>query len=306
MVESNKAALSELQPTPSDVYGWHILPAPGIAWDPADVLNVTGPKDSLKISNEDYHAGIYDNGDEDDGRASVKWGGEQNFRRRVSRAVSSMPLGLLKSSPTTVDGYKGKGLTLAMGILGRNKGLDIRSLVFHMSRDISTQLENFSTWAPRPAKLLRSFYFKTLDQQYSGLGPGFVATAVELALLMSDIPYWAIEKWLDDGLEHQSLATNQFLAGDVLRRGPIDERTAALRAHYESAYVSMIISLNNMDRRMKHRRERGNVINRPDILCTGLLLKAMDNSEPSWCNRDDVCERRAKEISHLDTEAHWK
>lgn len=308
LIESNKAALSELQPTPSDAYGWHVLPAAGIPWDPADVLNAIGPNGPLKLSDGDYHTGLYDNGNEEDGRASLKWGGEQHFRRRVSRAVSSMPLGLLKSSPITADGYDGKGLTLAMGILGRNKGLDPRSLVCHMSREISTQLEVLSTWAPRPAKVLRSFYSKTLDQQYSGLGPGFVAAAVELALLLSDMPYWAIEKWLEDGLEHQSLATNQFLAGDVLKGVPADERKSVLVAHYESSYVSMIISLNNMDRRMKHKRERGNVINRPDILCTGLLLKVKDpdSSEPSWWKREDVRERRAKEVTHLNNESHWK
>ncbi|KAF7512221.1 hypothetical protein GJ744_002383 [Endocarpon pusillum] len=109
-------------------------------------------------------------------------------------------------------------------------------------------MENSSTWTPRPAKVLRSFYRKTLEGQYGGLGPDFVAAAVELALLMADMPYWAIDAWLKAGLEHQLLETNHFLATEVLQQCSTEERSAALAAHYESSYVSMIMSLNNMNR----------------------------------------------------------
>ena len=303
LVQSNKIGLNGLQPTPSDTYGWHIRPVRGIAWDATDVLNVAGTNAQVDAEGGTCHAGLYDNGEEDSKRASLKWGHEQNFRPRVSRAVTSMPEGLLKSNPATTDGYDGKGLTLAMGILGRNKGLDPGKLVFRMSRPVSTHMENNSTWAPRPAKVLRSFYIKTMSEQYHGLGEDYVASAVELALLMADMPHWAVCKWLSEGLEHQSLDLNRFLARNVVYDVP-EERAFALAAHYESSYVSMIISLNNMDPRMKDKHERRAVICRPDLLSTGLLLKAWGHREPSWWNREDVRVRRANEIRQLATEVH--
>lgn len=60
--------------------------------------------------------------------------------------------------------------------------------------------------------MLRSFYRHTLQTRYGGLGEDFVNAAVELALFMADIPYWAINELFKLGLEHQSLETNMFLA----------------------------------------------------------------------------------------------
>jgi hypothetical protein len=308
VVRANKAKLSQLQQTPSDVYGWRLWPVGGIPYDPTDILNVVGDSQIKLIDSEKGATcvGLYHNADATSGQVSLKWGQQQEFRRVISRAVSSMPLGLLQSRPTTVDGYDGQGLAKAMGILGRNKGLQPWKLIFQMDSSISVKMENSSTWTPRPAKVLRSFYKKTLEGQYGGLGSDFVAASVELALLMADMPYWAIDDWLKAGLEHQLLDTNCFLASEVLSTVSPEERSAALAAHYESSYVSMIISLNNMDEHMKEKPNHGIILNRPDIMCLGLLLKARGFKEPSWWNRADVTQMRLDQISSLSKETNWK
>jgi hypothetical protein len=116
---------------------------------------------------------------------------------------------------------------------------------------------------------------------------------------MADMPHWAIDKWLSHSLEHQLINFNHDLR-DRLRSAPAAERKASLKANYESSYVSMIISLNYMDPRMKQRRQPQQVLRRPDILCTGLLLKARGSVEPSWWNDQDFAERRQAEIKFLN------
>lgn len=308
LIAANSPKLSELRVTPSDYYGWRLLPASGIEYDPTDILNNSNTETQISLSDPEakLETGIYADGDPYYNKVSLRWGRKQEFRRRVSRAVSSMPLGLLKSFPVTVDGYDGKGLTTAMGILGRNKGPKPRELVFKMDTEVSSHMENFSTWRPRPAKVLRSFYHKTLSAQYGGLGSEFVSAAVELALLLADVPYWAVDKWLEAGLEHQSMETNQDLAKEYLHHATSEERNAALRAHYRSSYVSMIISLNCMDTREESHHEKGNALCRPDLLCLGLLLKAQGHPEPKWWNLESVKARRTGQIEHLGRHSDWK
>lgn len=311
LISENRSALNQLQMTPSDSYGWQLWPVRGIDYDPTDILNTTNSSRNsfIRIEDGERDFGLYANGDETNSKVSLRWGKDQGFRRRVSRAVSSMPLGLLSSYPVTVDGYDGKGLATAMGILGRNKGLDPKRLVFKMSSAVSAHMENSSTWRPRPAKVLRSFFNKTLADQYGGLGTDFVAAATELALLLADMPYWAVDHWLQAGLEHQCLETNKALAQEYLRGDDVtaQERQDALDAHYHSSYASMIISLNNMDTRMKDkRRDGGHLINRPDLLCLGLLLKARGHPKPSWWNHEDVRERRRDQLQFLGQSADWK
>ena len=309
LVAENDRSLTELQPTPSDHYGWRLWPISGIAWDPTDVLNVIDSKATGKIDIESGQSpvGVYINDDTKSNNVSLLWGPHLGFRRRISRAVSSMPLGLLRSNPSTVDGYDGKGLTMAMGILGRNKGLQPWKLVFKSNSAVSSHMEATSLWAPRPAKVLRSFYRSTLNAQYGGLGEDYVNAAVELALLLSDIPSWAANKWLYNSLEHQSLQINAFLAETALHEATAEERQAALNAHYESSYVSMIILLNYMNSEMKNKRESKNArIARPDLLCVGILLKARNQSLPSWWKLEAVRQQVEIETECLSRDLDWK
>ncbi|KAJ9650045.1 hypothetical protein H2198_010633 [Neophaeococcomyces mojaviensis] len=261
------------------------------------------------VDTEKGHAavGVYHNAQKDSDTVSILWGRQQGFLPRVSRAVASMPIGLLKSSPTTIDGYDGKGLTNAMGILGRNKGLEPWTLIFKHDATISSHMESASTWAPRPAKVLRSFYKVTLKSQYGGLGDDYVNATVELALIMSDMPHWAINRWLCTGLEHQSLEVNKLLAEEILPSASEDEKVAALSAHYQSSYVAMIVSLNYMDSKMKHYLQSMHVsLRRPEILCTGILLKKRGHAEPSWWNKEAVARLRVQEAASLSSEHDWR
>lgn len=309
LVATNAQKLSRLQPTPSDHYGWRLWYVGGIAYNPADILTFVDSKRSSPIDVEKGHhpIGVYYHADEASDNVSLLWGPEQGFRRVISRAVSSMPLGLLKSDPQTVDGYNGQGLTKAMGIIGRNKGLQPWRLVFRFDSAVSSHMENASTWTPRPTKVLRSFYKSTMKAQYDGLGEDYVNATVELALIVADMPHWAINRWLNERLEHQSLQKNIFLAETALFAATDEERHAALTAHYESSYSSMILSLNYMDLRMKTNQEsRAVTICRPDLYCIGILLKARSYPEPSWWNKKEVSEARDHERKCLSEELDWK
>ncbi|KAK4613804.1 hypothetical protein CLAFUW4_09567 [Fulvia fulva] len=301
--------ISRLQPTPSDYYGWRLWSAQGLLIDPTDLFRVLKDPD-VAFEDAEKHpppVGIYQSADANSVTVSLRWGRDQDFSRRVSRAIASMPLCLLRSSPTTAEGYDGRGLTTAMGILGRNKGLQPWKLVFKATSGTTSDMENLSTWAPRPAKVLRSFYSQTMDTQYQGLGQEYVSAAVELALLMADMPSAAVIQWLSLGLEHQSLSMNHWLANTALATATPDERNATLSAHYESSYVSMIISLNAM--RMAPKADDmmyAQETCRPDLICTALLMKARGLPEPSWWRNSDARDLVTKEMDSLSPDFDWK
>ena len=294
--------LSDTQFTPSDWYGWRLRPVKGIAEDPTDILRNVNTDHSKELGCEIRIPArfIYSTGENNTNSMSLLWGRHQGFRKRVSRATSSMPNNLLQSRPFTVDGYVGDGLCLAMGILGRNKGLQPKNLVFNTSRAVSTSMEEFGTWAPRPNKVLRSYYASTLKAQYSGLGQAYVDAATELALLMMGVPPRAIAAWLKADMEQQLIASNGEIA-----EADSDNRLKELEANYESSYVSMIISLNYMNKRMDAQSADKKWAQRPDFICTGLLLKARGAMEPLWWNKPSVIDARNAQINALDG-TMWK
>lgn len=218
-----------------------------------------------------------------------------------------MPRLLLTSQPTTMEGYDGRGLAHAMGILGRNKGLQPWELVFRATPETLSQMENSSTWSPRPAKVLRSFYKNAMQAQFQGLGEQFVHAATELALLLTDVPSWAAIEWLRRGMEHQSLETNLFLANNVLATVSDAERGATLAANYESSYVAMIVSLNVMTTSKSGVGDGGVQASRyrPDLTCTALLLKAR-GQDFSWVERRDVHDALLEEEACLSQIVNWK
>ncbi|KAF5648952.1 hypothetical protein F52700_771 [Fusarium sp. NRRL 52700] len=281
----------------SDKYGWRLYRIDGIQMDPTDILKsgVVSPQTVSMTRSPRY---TYHDGYRDQGTVSLYWGIHSGFLPRVSRSISSVPVNLLMSTPFTNDGFAGEGLCLAMGILGRNKGLKPRNLIFNMNRALSAQLENHSTWYPRPAKTLRSYYQKLLEDIYGGLGTPFVYAAVELSLILMDASSTAVASWLQAGCEHQSIQVNE----DLKRHGANDEE---LRAHYESSYVSMIVSINNMkDEKVgQHNHGKAQVV-RPDITCLGLLLKARGEPRPAWWGLEKFCSYRKGEDVHLDFK--WK
>ena len=269
-------------PTPSDEWGWAIKPPNAIPDDPTALLQSLDCNTDIKHKFVTEHQRVYDDGF-DGGRVSLLWGEKEGFRRRVSRAISSMPATLLNSFPSTYDGFNGTGLCLAMGILGRNKGLKPHKLVF---KNMTTELEATSVWYPRPNKVMRSFYRKVMEEQYSGLGPEFVGVAVELALILLDCPHHATMRWLDQGLEQQSIELNQQMSAVAT--------TSQLQTLYRASYTSMILSINylNQDQDQDH-------LYRPDLTCFALLWLAESDSSPDsqslpeWWTEEWV-ERRLK------------
>ncbi|KAF8421364.1 hypothetical protein EV426DRAFT_608893 [Tirmania nivea] len=302
-------------PTASDEWGWAILPPAGIAPDATEVLaQVTRAEASgnptsrprLSIAPDQLAAcglgsTVYNDGFPDtSANVSLQWGSAQGFRRRVSRAITSMPVNLLLSNPLTVDGYPGVGICLAMGVLGRNRGLKPASLVFDANNSsIIPALEGGSTWAPRPQKVLRSYYNTTMKTQYGWLGPAYIAAAAELALIFADCPWKATRAWLEHEMAQQDIELNKIMQQEQHPKGTISSED--LNAMYRSSYVSMVMSLNNM--RWK-RRDKWTNLKRPDLLCGALLLYAETNNVPAWWSEDWATSRIRKEVDSLAGE--WR
>lgn len=273
-------------PVASDGYGWHIWSVGGIKYDPTDILQFINHMNIEKeVQNRDF---VFDDGNPDPKTLSLYWGLHSGFRPRVSRSVSSVPVNLLKSQPLTTDGFSGEGLCLAMGILGRNKGLKPENLVFELTPDLLRAMEANSTWYPRPSKTLRSYYTKVMTDIYGGIGPGFVGAAVELALVLMDATPDAIKAWLTERAEQQVFRVNKELVA-------ADADKTELQAHYQSSYVSMFISLNNMADSRTGRRDITSKPLRPDIICLGLLLRARGHPKPAWWDSQKFAAMREDE-----------
>lgn len=244
---------------------------------------------------------------------SLQWGPAQGFRRRVSRAITSMPVNLLMSGPRTGDGYPGEGICLAMGVLGRNKGLNPVSLVFDADDSLKKAkgitlpsgfrlipaLESGSSWAPRPQKVLRSYFNSTMQEQYAQLGSAYTAAAAELALIISDCPGKAARIWFEREMAQQDIGLNKIMQQEQQPKGTVSLED--LNAMYRSSYVSMVMSLNNM--RWK-KGDNGTNLRRPDLLCGVLLVYAETNNVPAWWRENWATSRIREEVDSLAGE--WK
>ena len=199
-----------------------------------------------------------------------------------------MPCSLLPSRPFTHDGYNGEGLCIAMGILGRNKGLRPRELVFDFNDNrkkergithdeptlsVTAELENSSGFFPRPHKVMQSYYVKAMQDQFGFLNPEYVNAAAELALILLNCPPATLNRWLGLTLEQQSIEVNRFMSNrpsylynDQSPFGTNEE----LSTLYHASYVSMIISLNYFPRD-RHRLDTRLHAVRPDLICFALL-----------------------------------
>ncbi|KAB2570579.1 hypothetical protein DBV05_g10747 [Lasiodiplodia theobromae] len=301
---------------PSDDWGLSLFPPPGLWEDPTALLDKFADQDASKYAAPDAHARcVYDDGTTT-GNVSLQWGEAQGFRRRVSRAIHAMPKGLLASRPLTVDEYNGEGLTLALGILGRNKGLRPHTLVFDASDAWKTRrgigrsqphtrvqhaLESGSAWAPRPSKVMRSYYAHAVDGQFGTLPDAFRDAATELALVLLDVPPRPLRVWLERGLEQQDLDVNLCMSGRTA--GSSSSRAVAtneqLNQLYRASYASMVVSLNYLllqppaatadadaDTKQQSPHQHLHPV-RPDLTCFALLHLAeqsvrLDEKAGEW------------------------
>jgi len=330
-----RQAPSNILFAPSDEWGWAINPPQGIHAGPTALLN---PSLLERKETRDLPLGccVYDDGYHHAGSTvSLFWGQDVGFRPRVSRGINSVPRSLLASRPFTDKGYKGEGLCLAMGILGRNKGLrpfqlvfeykDTRRILRGIRREsnvgVVAHLENTSVWSPRPNKVMRSYYDKEMREQFGTLGDEYVGAAVELAVILLDCSPRAIHKWFSLKLEQQSMEVNQLMSG---RLSSHDVIPAQLQTLYRASYTSMVLSLNYIP----PDGFLGSVV-RPDLICFALLWLAEASvkevqvgsgpdrktiyvagdgaEEPEWWRHPWVGERLRTEKNCLDyAKTEWR
>ncbi|KAF8233844.1 hypothetical protein L208DRAFT_1395035 [Tricholoma matsutake] len=300
---------------PSDEWGWAINPPPGVSADPTALLTQSLLDDNKEASELPLASCIYDDGYHHAGGAvSLLWGPDIGFRPRLSRAINSVPRSLTDSRPITNGGYKGEGLCLAMGILGRNKGLrpfllvfdhkdtrkKQRGIVFKSDMSITAHLENTSIWYPRPSKVLRSYYEKEIVEQFGGLGDDYVGAATELAVLLLDCSPSAVVKWLSLGLDQQSLEVNMRMSGRHSRQHDTVATPAQLQTLYRASYTSMILSLNYFTSDPPD----GNFV-RPDLICFALLWLAEGAVEESEVSTDSGGKKKVYSTGKGAEQPEW-
>jgi hypothetical protein len=134
---------------------------------------------------------------------------------------------------------------------------------------------------------MRSFYRNVMQEQYSGLESEYVGVAVELALILLDCPPEVTMRWLDQGLEQQSIEVNQCMS-NIPSASP-----AQLQTLYRASYTSMIISINYLNQEQDE-------LCRPDLTCFGLLWFAEGGSTPVWWEEGWVKTRLKVEASSLN------
>jgi hypothetical protein len=325
---------------PSDTWGFALRPPGGLWQDPTALPGKVGENKGnwayKPLNGSVWPSGpcVYDDGLEaETNHVSLLWGEDEGFRRRVSRAINSIPAGLLASRPVTVDGYSGEGLCLAFGLLGRNKGLRPPQYVFDVEDElkkergftrnrsktgITAELENSSTWYPRPNKVMRSYYAKAIDEQYGALPADFRNVATEISLLFLDIQEKPLRTWLRYKLDQQSMNVNKRMSD---RPTPAVRRPKAtpaqLQTLYRASYTSMVLSLNYFTPSGMTSITRTSSASpvRPDLICFALLwladhvvwldptteryVRGPGVAAPEWWRENWVHERLGTEFAGL-------
>lgn len=334
---ANAPTPNKIQCPPSDAWGFAVNPPNGLWQNPIPLLDKFGEnKGPWSYRPVDWPMGpcIYDDGLEaETNDVSLLWGESEGFRRRVSRAINSMPVGLLISRPFTVDGYNGEGLCLAFGILGRNKGLHPAQYVFDLEDElkrrrgitrnrqntpITAELENSSSWSPRPNKVMRSYYAKAIDEQFGTLPKDFRNVATEIALIFLDILEKPLRNWLMLNLDQQSMDVNHKMSSRPIL-GELSPKATPQQLHtlYRASYTSMVLSLNYIapgGTTSNTRTTTGTPV-RPDLVCfallwlaehavrvdpsTGSYVEGAGVKAPEWWGQNWVQERLRSEYAGL-------
>jgi hypothetical protein len=339
---ANTELNTEIFQTASDKWGFALRKPPGLWQDPTALLAKFEKNHSRWIYDDSkWPVGpcVYDDGlVAETGQVSLLWGEELGFRRRVSRGINSLPTSLLASRPLT-DGYNGEGLCLAFGLLGRCKGSRPESCIFdtrdHFKRDrgvernrsentITSELENTSSWWPRPHKVLRSYYATAVRQHFGELPPDFQDVVTEMALIFMDIREKPLRTWLSKGLDQQSMEVNHSMSNRPRQAPSMESRATEqqLQTLYEASFTSMVISINYF--------RPGGGLNltdrwtdspiRPDLLCFALLwlakhtvkfdsikrqyVRAVGVPAPGWWDQAWVKDRLVREFDGLKKESY--
>ena len=256
----------------------------GVVADPTEVLKARAALDSesdtVWIPSSDEKPHVYEP-IRPDQSVSLLWGENMGFRRRCGRGVISVPRALLSDFPRTSAGLDGRPICLAYAILGRNKGLEPRTLICNLEKNNSFRpFEEGSRFWPRPAKTLRGLYREEFQRTFSLLGTSYVTAATELALLLADCPYGVAEDWLKGIMEQQDLKLNH----EVADWGATSEELVRL---YRGQYAAMLVSLSFHEKGMRLR---------PELLVYEAVCKIEDAELPSWISAAAAQNRRDSEL----------
>ena len=213
--------------------------------------------------------------------ASLLWGEQISFSRRVSQAIISLPRPYLSSFPSLPRGVPAHGLVLAFGILARNKGLAPATLVCNLTSHPSAlrAFEEYSIWYPRPAKTLRSYFRQEIESAFGTLGPAYVSAATELALILADVTPATVLEWLGHNLEHQDLVLN-------IRVEELGATEEELNRLYRGHYAAMLVSAN---------RYQGGQGLRPEMLVFDAMCRREGAEIPGWAMGEEMVDRRRRE-----------
>lgn len=274
------------------VPAWWIFQAKGIRVDPTTLLSAkaragltypqeASPKASQGRPSRNLPANTY-RPIAPSTAASLLWGEQTSFSRRVSQAIISLPRPYLSSSPSLPRGVPAHGLVLAFGILARNKGLAPATLVCNLTSHQSAlrAFEEYSVWYPRPTKTLRSYFRQEVESAFGTLGPAYVSAATELALILADVPPAVVLEWLGNNLEHQDLALN-------IRAEELGATEEELNRLYRGHYGAMLVSLN---------RYQGGQELRPEMLVFDAMCRREGVEIPEWAMGEEIVERKRKEL----------
>ncbi|KAF8421365.1 hypothetical protein EV426DRAFT_608894 [Tirmania nivea] len=273
------------------VPAWWIFRARGIRADPTRLLLAKARAGSIYPQERSPNAASWPSGSFPVNiyrpivpltAASLLWGEQISFSRRVSQAIISLPRAYLSSSPSLPRGVPAHGLVLAFGILARNKGLAPATLVCNLTSHPSAlrAFEEYSVWYPRPAKTLRSYFRQEIESAFGILGPAYVSAATELALILVDVPPAIVLEWLGHNLEHQDLALN-------IRAEKLGATAEELARLYRGHYAAMLVSLN---------RYQGGQGLRPEMLVFDVMCRREGAEIPGWAMGEEMVERRRREL----------
>eukprot|EP00180_Rhodochaete_pulchella_P001196 Plantae.Rhodophyta-Rhodochaete_pulchella.ctg20138.p1 GENE.Plantae.Rhodophyta-Rhodochaete_pulchella.ctg20138~~Plantae.Rhodophyta-Rhodochaete_pulchella.ctg20138.p1 ORF type:complete len:328 (+),score=26.37 Plantae.Rhodophyta-Rhodochaete_pulchella.ctg20138:193-1176(+) len=174
-------------------------------------------------------------------KASVLWGGRNShiFQQRVSRAIYSLDMREISRMYSLRERPENRYELVAKGILGRNKGLRPKAILFRDEYKSPGVNVDLSPYDPRPSKTSIKKRSESMAAEYGGLGQSFVNAAVELALLLQDIDDAISVIWLRREMEQQDLAWSWTVA-----REEESETGGAGMASYCLQYVVMLTGLN--------------------------------------------------------------
>lgn len=198
------------------------------------------PFDSAHIGEEGYLQ-VYVHHTATD--MSVLWGGNNSklFQKRVSRGILAIKTTQVIDAYTLRIADTDKWQVAIDGILARNKGLQPWRLVFCRTTQPDNPSETSSPLYPRASKTLYSRLRIAVQEQYGGLGKGFVEAGTELSLLVRDVNIKSLYAWLKKESEQQDLIADWNVYKDAG-----NERLNELA--YLVQYVSMLLSLHFLEK----------------------------------------------------------